>query len=109
MGWQKGWTFYPANAREQVVSEEPKLNAPDNQNIRELFADFLHAIRTGAKPVCDIGEVHLSTNLALLGMLSLKVGRSLEWDGARERILGDDAANQLLRREYRKGWEYPTA
>ena len=42
-------------------------------------------------------------------MLSLKVGRSLEWDGVKERIIGDDAANKLLRREYRKGWEYPKA
>ena len=109
MGWQKGWTFYPTNANEPVVSEAPKLNSPDSQNIKELFADFLQAIRTGSKPVSDIGEVHLSTNLALLGMLSLKLGKSIEWDGTRERIIGDDAANQLLRRPYRKGWEYPKA
>jgi predicted dehydrogenase len=109
MGWQKGWTFYPANNNEQVVSEAPKLNSPDSQNIKELWADFLNAIRTGTKPVSDIGEVHLSTNMALLGMLSLKHGRSLEWDGEKERIIGDDAANKLLRRDYRKGWEYPKA
>jgi predicted dehydrogenase len=109
MGWQKGWTFYPSNAKDPVVSEEPKLNSPDSQNIKELWADFLHAIRTGAKPVSDIGEVHLSTNMALLGMLSMKIGRSLEWDGAKEVIVGDPAANQLLRREYRKGWNYPQA
>ncbi len=109
MGWQRGWTFYPANAKEAVISEQPKLNAPDNQNIKELWADFLAAIRTGRKPVCDIGEVHLSTNLALLGMLSLKLGRSLDWDGARERITNDETANKFLRRDYRKGWEYPKA
>ena len=107
MGWQKGWTFYPANNSEQVVSEAPQLNAPDSQNIKELWADFLNAIRTGAKPVSDIGEVHLSSNMALLGMLSLKHGRSIDWDGEKERIIGDDAANKLLRRDYRKGWEYP--
>lgn len=109
MGWQKGWAFYPTNANEPVVSEAPKLNAPDSQNIKELWADFLQAIRTGSKPISDIGEVHLSTNMALLGMLSLKHGRSIEWDGAKERIVGDEAANRLLRREYRKGYEYPKA
>ncbi len=109
MGWQKGWTFYPSNASEPVVSEAAKLGQPDSQNIKELWADFLHAIRTGAKPVSDIGDVHLSTNLALLGMLSLKLGRSIEWDGAKERIVGDEAANRLLRRDYRKGYEYPKA
>jgi predicted dehydrogenase len=109
MGWQKGWTFYPTNANEPIVSEAPKLNQPDSQNIKELFADFLNAIRTGTKPVSDIGEVHLSTNMALLGMLSLKHGKSIDWDGAKERIIGDDAANKLLRRDYRKGYEYPKA
>ncbi|MFM8335159.1 MAG: Gfo/Idh/MocA family protein, partial [Opitutaceae bacterium] len=109
VGWQKGWTFYPSNARDPVVSEEARLNQPDSQNIRENWADFLDAIRTGRRPSSDIGEVHLATNMALLGMLSLKLGRSIDWDGARERILGDEAANQLLRRDYRKGWEYPIA
>ncbi len=109
MGWQKGWTFYPSNANEPMVSEAPKLNTPDSQNIKELWADFLNAIRTGTKPVSDIGDVHLSTNMALLGMISMKHGRSLEWDGEKERIIGDDAANKLLRREYRKGYTFPKA
>jgi predicted dehydrogenase len=107
MGWQRGWTFYPANASEQVISEEPKLHQPDAQNIKELWSDFLQAIRTGSKPVSDIGEAHLSSNMALLGMLSMKHGRSIEWDGAKERAVGDEAANTLLRRAYRKGWDYP--
>ena len=106
MAWQKGWTFYPTNEKEAPVTMAPQLNAPDSQNIKELFADFLNAIRTGAKPLCDIGEIQLATNMALLGMLSLKHGRSIDWDG--ERIVGDDAANKLLQRAYRKGWEYPT-
>ena len=106
-GWQKGWTFYPSNDKEPVVTEAAKLNEPDSQNIRELWADFLDAIKTGRKPVADIEEIHRSTNVALLGMLSMKLGRSIEWDGVKETIPGDDAANKLLRREYRKGWEYP--
>lgn len=107
LGWRKGWTFYPVNSDDPVQHEEPKLNQPDGQNIRELWADFLDAIKTGRRPVSDIEEGHRSTNCSLLGMISYKLGRSLEWDGAREQIVGDPAANKLLRREYRKGWEYP--
>ena len=40
--------------------------------------------------------------------MGLKLGRSVEWDGAKETIVGDTEANKLLRRAYRKGWEYPT-
>jgi hypothetical protein len=40
-------------------------------------------------------------------MVSLRCGRSLEWDGAREDVVGDAAASALLSRPYRAGWEYP--
>lgn len=107
LGWRRGWTFYPANADDPVLHEEPKLNDPDGQNIRELWADFLQCIKTGARPISDIEEGHLSTNCSLLGMMSFKLGRSLQWDAAKERVVGDEAANKLLRRAYRKGWDYP--
>jgi hypothetical protein len=45
--------------------------------------------------------------MALLGMLSLKLGRSVHWDGEKEVILHDPEANKLLRRAYRSPWEYP--
>ena len=108
MGWQKGWTFYPTSDKEPVLHEEPKLGQPDDQNIKELWADFLAAIASGNKPVSDIGEIQLATNMALLGMLSLKLGRSIEWNGEKTEIVGDPEANKMLRRDYRKGWEYPT-
>ncbi|MGQ9574052.1 MAG: Gfo/Idh/MocA family protein [Thermoguttaceae bacterium] len=109
MGWQRGWTFYPVNPSQPVEHEPPQLHQPDDQNIRELWADFLEAIRTGRRPVCDIELIHYSTNVALLGMLSYKLGRSIEWDGQKEQCVGDPEANKLLRRQYRKPWEYPEA
>ncbi|MBI5393847.1 MAG: gfo/Idh/MocA family oxidoreductase, partial [Verrucomicrobia bacterium] len=107
MGWQKGWTFYPAGKNEPVQHEDPKLNQPDSQNIKELWADFLDAIKAGRRPVSDIEEIHHSTNCALLGMLSMKLGRSVAWDGAKEIIIGDPDANKLLSRPYRGSWKYP--
>ena len=107
LGWQSGWVFYPTDRSAPPEVTPARLHEPDAQNIRELWLDFLEAIRRDRKPACDIGDLHLSTNLALLGMVSLKLGRSLAWDGTAERIRGDDAANQLLRRDYRAGYAYP--
>ena len=107
MAWRDGWTFYPSGRGQKVINEKPKLNQPDSQNIKELWDDFLKAIRTGSTPVCDIEVIHRSTNMSLLGMLSLKIGRSVEWDGEKERITGDSEANKLLSRKYRKPWVYP--
>jgi hypothetical protein len=109
MGWQNGWTFFPTGRGQKEIHEEPQLNEPDQQNIRGLWTDFLHCIETGGRPVCDIELIHRSTNMSLLGMLSYKIGRSVQWDGEKERVVGDPDANKLLRREYRKPWVYPKA
>ncbi len=107
-GWQDGWRFYPANEREPQLHEPPQLHQPDSQNIRELWTDLLECITTGRRPVCDIELAHRSTNMSLLGMLSLKLGRSLEWDGEQEQIINDPEANAMLRRDYRAPWIYPS-
>lgn len=108
LGWQDGWSFYPADGSgEPTVHVEPQLHTADNHNIPELWADFVRAIKTGGRPICDIEIGHRSTCMSLLGMLSLKLGRSVRWDGAKEQIVGDPRANELLRRDYRAPWKYP--
>jgi predicted dehydrogenase len=107
MGWRDGWTFYPSAKGKPVVHAEPKLNEPDSQNIRELFANFLDAIKSGNRPACDIEIGHRSTVMSLLAMASWRAGRSLNWDGASERILGDAESNKLLARQYRAPLRYP--
>lgn len=109
MGWRDGWTFYPANPKDKTVHEDPRFdNVKDGHNVTMLWADFLDSIDSGRKPVADVEIGHLSTNLSLLGMLSFKLGRSVEWDGEKEVIVGDPDANRLLAREYRAPWTYPT-
>ncbi|MBN2129433.1 MAG: Gfo/Idh/MocA family oxidoreductase, partial [Sedimentisphaerales bacterium] len=41
LGWKQGWTFFPLGRGQQEIHEEPKLNEPDQQNIKEVWADFL--------------------------------------------------------------------
>ena len=73
------------------------------------FVNFIQALRNGRREElnADIEEGHRSTSLSLLGMLSLKLGRSIEWDGEKEECPGDAEANALLDRPRRKGWELP--
>ena len=108
MGWQDGWTFYPDNKNKSIIHENPQLNSPDDQNIKELWANFLSSIKSGKLPVSDIEIGHRSSNVALLGNLSMKLGRSIDWDGEKEIILNDPEANKLLRRDYRGEWVYPS-
>ncbi len=112
MGWRDGWTFYPTGSKggTSPVHEDPQFdNEPDGHNIKLLWADFLQAIASGSKPVANVEVGHQATVMALLGMASLKAGRSLDWNADQEQIVGDSQAQALLRREYRTPWVYPLA
>jgi predicted dehydrogenase len=75
--------------------------------IRVHMLDFLKAIETRGKPVADIEEGHISTASCILANLSMKLGRSLTWDKEKQQVVGDEEANKLLRRAYRKPWVHP--
>ena len=59
------------------------------------------------KPVADIEEGYISSSCCILANMSLKLGRTLAWDAQKGRVIGDEEANAMLRRPYRKGWTHP--
>ena len=75
--------------------------------IRHHMIDFLAAIDKRSKPVADIEQGHISTASCILANLSMKLGRTLAWDAAQQRVVGDEEANRLLRRPYREPWVHP--
>ncbi len=86
---------------------EPDLEKHVAPAIRVHMKDFLKAIATRDKPVADIEQGHISTASCILANLSMKLGRSLTWDAAKQQVANDDEANKLLRRPYRKPWIHP--
>ncbi len=108
MGWLDGWTFYPSAKGAQEVHMNHTLHEPDQQNIPELWQNFIHSISTNTKPVADIENSQYATNMSLLAILSYKLGRSVSWDGEKQMITGDEEAKGMMRRAYREPWEYPT-
>ncbi|MEX6688888.1 Gfo/Idh/MocA family oxidoreductase [Danxiaibacter flavus] len=107
MGWTDGWTFYPSDKNKQIIHQDPVLHTKDQHNIKELWANFLDSIANKRRPVCDIEIGHRSTSVSLLGMLSYKLGRSINWDADKQLIINDPDANKLLMRDYRGEWKYP--
>lgn len=75
---------------------------------RRHLQNFLEARRSGNVPVADIAEGHASTACCILANLSMELGRSLQWNSERGRIVGDEEANQRLARDYRGDWVHPT-
>ena len=77
--------------------------------IRGHMQDFLNNIASRGRPVADIEQGYMSTTACILANLSQQLGRSLTWDHAAGRVVGDDEANRLLRRPYRAPWVHPDA
>lgn len=75
--------------------------------IRGHMTDLLANMQSRGRPVADIEQGYISTTACILANLSMQVGRSLTWDHAQGRIVGDDDANRLLRRPYREPWVHP--
>jgi hypothetical protein len=69
--------------------------------------DLLTCMKTRERPVADIEEGYLSTAACILANVAMRLGRTLEWDAAAGRVVGDDEANRLLRRPYRAPWVHP--
>lgn len=77
--------------------------------IRGHMKDLLAAIEKRGRPVADIEQGYISTTSCILANLSMKLGRTLTWDPVKGRVVGDEEANRLLLRPYRKPWVHPTA
>lgn len=77
--------------------------------IRGHMKDLLRNIASRGKPVADIEQGYISSASSILANLSMQLGRTLQWDAAKGRVIGDKEANRLLRRPYRSPWVHPEA
>ena len=59
--------------------------------------------------MADIEQGYISTASCILANLSMQLGRSLAWDPAQGKVIGDEEANRLLTRPYRGPWVHPQA
>lgn len=103
-----GYTIY--DLKNKVVKESigPKgdaLNVSADDNSTSVHAaNFLDAIRNGARLNASIAEGAKSVLLCHLGNIAQKVGRKLQIDAASGRIVGDPEAMKLWQREYAAEW-----
>ncbi len=77
--------------------------------VRGHMLDWLAAVASRGRPVADIEQGHISSASCILANLAMKLERSLQWDPATHRVVGDDEANALLARPYRQPWKHPQA
>lgn len=103
----QGFRVYHGEKRE--LSQELGYQESRIWDTQPLVANFLEAVKSRNVDLqtCDVEEGHLSAALCHMANISYRLGRQLSFDSITETFPGDDQANQLLSRAYRKPFVIP--
>jgi hypothetical protein len=69
------------------------------------YADWLNCIKNGNRPICDVETGHRTSSVCNIANIAYQLGRTLEWDPAKEKFKKDAAADALLKPMFREGWD----
>ncbi len=66
--------------------------------------EWLSAIKTGGNTTCNFDYSGALSETVLLGTVAYRAGEKIEWDSANLKVKNSEKAQQLIHKEYRKGW-----
>jgi predicted dehydrogenase len=120
---RSGFRITPQTTRQEEANQPPPLPTPDSRQtgfyytteIRPEVSDssqqhgphvrnFLDCVKSRSRPIAEIEEAHYTNTTLRLGNISYRVGRTLQWDAAKEEVVGDAEANKLAIGTYRQPW-----
>lgn len=105
---------HPVGGPVRVKEEGPPLlwteaiedeSGNSNDQFVNHARNFIDCIRTRKEPISDLESGTRVSTLCHLANISLRVGRQLRWDAAKETIIDDAEATKMLARTYRSPWK----
>lgn len=90
----------------KVARHEPP--APSLPRSPGVHDEWLQGILSHTQPVANFEYAAPFTEAMLLGNLALRTGDRIEWDAAAMRVTNSAKAQQLLTKQYRRGFELPS-
>jgi len=106
---EKGWIHVTRDQpvhtnRPEIFEEKIGPNEIHLEVSLDHHQNFLNAIKTRRETITPAEIAHRSLTPALLGEISMAVGRKLKWDPDKEVIIGDEEASRMLSRPMRSPW-----
>ena len=114
-----GATFYGSNGYLAIDAEDfgkyhsyigkSQTPGPSASDMGNNWANFIDAVRSGKHSDLNapIEEGAISTTLVHLANISYRLGRTLNFDADSYSCTGDEEANRMFKREYRKPFVVP--
>ena len=107
----KGWVGNVGWRAKLQASSDKILNSVIENGETRLFTNpggehrnFLDCVKSRKDPYFPVDIGHRVSTVCHLANLSIKLGRPLKWNPAKELFVKDDEANALCSREMRKPW-----
>ena len=88
-------------AERKVRKWVPPAGAVDVRKSPGHMEDWFDGIKTGKPTIMNIEAAARVANLCILGNIAFILGRKLEWDPAKQEIVGDDEAQRMMSRPQR--------
>ena len=92
-GKQSDLSYYDKRPKDKML--------PPLGHFQEQWAN---ACKGDLKTACDFDYGGKLIEMMLLGLVSYRVGRKIQYDGKTGRVTDCPEANALLKRQYRSGW-----
>ncbi len=67
--------------------------------------NFIECVRTRRTPVAHIDDAVRSDTISHISDIAIRAGRKIQWDPAKEQIMGDPEAARMLTRAMRDPWQ----
>jgi predicted dehydrogenase len=93
-----------ADVKNRSKPEHLPHNGGGDQGMKNEWAE---AIKAGKPEIAysNFNIAGLLTEAFLLGNVAIKTGKKIEWDGPNMKVTNVPEANDLIKTEYRRGWE----
>jgi hypothetical protein len=104
----EGWVQYTAgkieassDAIKNAVIGPDELHLPVSEN---HYRNWLDCVRSREEPIEPVEAGHRTASVCHCGNIAMRLKRRVQWNPETETFVGDDEANQMLRRPYREPW-----
>ncbi len=87
--------------KDKLPDSAPRVYASNDHR-----GNFFRSVETRQPPICDAEIGHRSATMCHLGSTSIRLGRKLQWDPAKEEYVNDAEAQKFVAREQRKPYTY---
>jgi predicted dehydrogenase len=100
------WIVTPSGRLKQFANTPKTIRRVPNEDV-----EWLQAIKGGPKPLSSFDYSGQLTEMVLLGNLAVRLDKKMMWNAKTLRVTNAPEADELIRRQYRKGWDIslPTA